>query len=103
MEGREPTFPTLTQAQIERIASIGERVTVRAGEVLFEPGQQNTRFTVVLAGKLEIVQPVDGRDVPTVVHEPGSFTGEINMLSARRSLVPSTRGNPEKWRNSESQ
>jgi thioredoxin reductase (NADPH) len=87
MDRREQTFPTLTQDQIARIASIGRRQSVRAGEVLFEPGQQNTRFHVVIEGALEIVQPIGHREVPVVVHGPGQFTGEINMLSARRSLV----------------
>jgi thioredoxin reductase (NADPH) len=87
MDRREQTFPKLTDAQIARIAVTGRRQTVRAGEVLFEPGEQNTRFHVVIEGELEIVQPIGGRDVPVVVHGPGEFTGEINMLSARRSLV----------------
>jgi thioredoxin reductase (NADPH) len=80
-------FPTLTQPQIDRIASVGRRRTVRAGEALFELGDQNTRFFVVLEGGIEIVRPVDQREHPIVVHGPGQFTGEINMLSARRSLV----------------
>ncbi len=87
MDRREQTFPTLTQAQIDRIASIGRRQSVRKGEVLFEAGEQNTRFYVVIEGALEVVQPIGDREVPVVVHGPGQFTGEINMLSARRSLV----------------
>jgi thioredoxin reductase (NADPH) len=87
MERREQTFPTLNQGQIDRIAAVGRRQTVRAGEVLFEQGEQNTRFYVVLEGALEIVQPVGDIEAPVVVHEPGQFSGEINMLSARRSLV----------------
>ena len=43
-------FPQLTPAQIERIASVGRRRDVRAGDVLFEVGDQNTRFFVVLSG-----------------------------------------------------
>src|SRR5687768_5172969 len=80
-------FPALTPAQIERIAVIGKRRDVKAGEVLFDVGDQNTRFFVVLSGAIEIVQPVGDQEQPIVVHRPGHFTGEINMLSARRSLV----------------
>jgi thioredoxin reductase (NADPH) len=80
-------FPRLTPPQMDRIAGIGKRREVRPGEVLFEVGEQNTRFFVVLSGAIEVVQTVDGGEVPVVVHGPGQFTGEINMLSARRSLV----------------
>jgi thioredoxin reductase (NADPH) len=84
---RAQMFPTLTEAQIARIAAVARRRPVKAGEVLFEPGEQNTCFYVVLSGALAIVRPVGDHEVPVTVHEPGGFTGEINMLSARRSLV----------------
>jgi thioredoxin reductase (NADPH) len=80
-------YPTLTQAQIARIAKIGRRRDVRAGEVLFDVGDQNTWFFVVLSGEIAIVRPHGDREQLIVVHRAGQFTGEINMLSARRSLV----------------
>jgi thioredoxin reductase (NADPH) len=80
-------FPLLTPGQISRIATVGSRRDVRAGEVLFDVGDQNTRFFVVLSGALEVVRPIGEREEPVTIHQPGQFTGEINMLSARRSLV----------------
>jgi thioredoxin reductase (NADPH) len=80
-------FPKLTPAQIERVSAIGKRREVRAGELLFDVGEQNTRFFVVLSGSIDIVRPMGDTEQPVVRHEPGNFTGEINMLSARRSLV----------------
>jgi thioredoxin reductase (NADPH) len=86
---REQMFPRLTDAQIARIAALGQRRPVPAGEVLFEQGQQNTPFILVTAGTLAVVRPgasaID--DLPIVVHQPGEFTGELNMLSGRRSQV----------------
>jgi thioredoxin reductase (NADPH) len=87
MERAAQTFPTLTAAQIERIAAVGRRCSTPAGEVLFDLGDQNARFFVVLSGGIEIVQPVGSVEMPIITHGPGQFTGEINMLSARRSLV----------------
>jgi len=87
MDRAAQTFPTLTPAQIERIASVGRRTTTPAGQVLYDIGEQNTRFFVVISGAIEVVQPVGDLERPIVVHGPGQFTGEINMLSARRSLV----------------
>jgi len=80
-------FPRLTPAQIDRISSYGQRRDVRAREVLIEVGDQNTCFFVVLAGALELVRPIGDREEPVRVLHENEFTGEINMLSARRSLV----------------
>jgi thioredoxin reductase (NADPH) len=87
VERAAQTFPVLTPAQIERVAALGRRTRVPAGEVLFEAGEQNTRFFVVVSGAIEIVQPTGVVEKPITVHGPGQFTGEINMLSARRSLA----------------
>jgi len=87
VDRRHQMFPRLTPTQVERISALGERRHVRAGEVLFELGEQNTRFFVVIDGAVEIARPVDGHEELITVIGPGEFTGEINMLSARRSLV----------------
>jgi thioredoxin reductase (NADPH) len=87
VDRRHQMFPQLTAAQIGRISAVGERRSVRSGEVLFELGEQNTRFFVIIEGAVEIVHPVEGREERVTVHGPGEFTGEINMLSARRTLV----------------
>jgi thioredoxin reductase (NADPH) len=80
-------FPSLNPAQIARIEAIGKRRDVTVGEVLFQPGEQNGCFFVVLSGAVEVTRPLGDGEVPVTVHHAGDFTGEINMLSARRSLV----------------
>jgi thioredoxin reductase (NADPH) len=87
VERRDQMFPRLSPAQIGRLAGVGEQRRVHAGEVLFETGEQHTRFFVVIEGAIEIVRPGDDSAEPITVHGPGEFTGEINMLSARRTLV----------------
>ena len=83
----EQIFPTLTAAQIRRVAAHGSVRPVYEGEVLIEEGRQDVPFYVVTAGQIEIVQPSRTGDTVIVVHLPGEFTGESNMLSNRRSLV----------------
>ena len=80
-------FPRLTPEQVARVASIGHRQDVRAGELLFEVGDQKTSFFVLLEGEVQIVRPIGDREEPVAVYHSGEFTGEINMLSARRSLT----------------
>jgi thioredoxin reductase (NADPH) len=80
-------FPTLTPAQIDRIRAHGSERTVRAGEILVEEGALTVPFFVVKTGEIGIfrVTGCEGEEV-VAVHRPGQFTGEVNMLSGRRSL-----------------
>src|SRR5262245_59153577 len=87
MERTAQLFPVLTAPQIERISAFGQRRDMRAGEVLFDVGEQNTRFFVVLSGAIDIVRPLGDREETVTSHKAGQFTGEINMLSARRSIA----------------
>src|SRR6188472_1289992 len=83
----EKIFPKLTPAQIDRIAAHGRTRSVQSGEVLIDQGDRNVPFFVVITGEVEIVQPLGARETLVTVHGPGEFTGEVNMLSGRRSLV----------------
>lgn len=83
----EHMFPTLTPVQVARIAAHGSVRPVWNGEVLIQAGEQEVPFFVVIAGEVEIVQTSGPTEVQVAVHGPGQFTGEVNMLSGRRSLV----------------
>ena len=48
--------PTLTEAQIARIAAYGRARRVQRGEVLVEAGTRTARFFVVTAGQIEIIR-----------------------------------------------
>ena len=84
---REQMFPRLSEAQIGRICGLGTRRIVKAGEVLFEIGDRDTWFFVIVTGAVEILRWNGTRDERLVLHGPGEFTGEINMLSGRRNLL----------------
>lgn len=85
-ERREQMFPKLAEPQIERIASVGRKRKVAKGEMLFKQGDV-APFFVVTSGRLDIVQPAEHGEITIVQHEAGHFTGELNMLTGRRSLV----------------
>ena len=86
-ERRRQMFPTLTPEQVKRIAAVGKKRTVQAGEMLVYQGDPTPPFLVVVSGEIEIVQPTPQGDDIIANHHPGEFTGELNMLSGRRSLV----------------
>jgi thioredoxin reductase (NADPH) len=79
-------FPTLTPAQVARIASHGVARAVQRSEVLVEAGDHVVPFFVVTEGELEIVRPSCDRETLIAVHRPGQFSGEANMISGRRAL-----------------
>ncbi len=92
--GAERMFPTLTPAQIKRIAGHGRARSIQSGEVLIEAGAQGVPFFVVTAGRLEVVRPSGSTETLVAVHGPGQFTGEVNMLSGRPALVRSRASEP---------
>lgn len=87
LEHRESMFPKLDAAQIARLEPFGHRRKASAGEVLFDQGESNRALFVVIEGSIEIVAPSRDGDTAVVVHGAGEFTGEVDMLSGRRSLV----------------
>jgi thioredoxin reductase (NADPH) len=86
-ESRAQAFPVLTAEQISRIRSLGKVRNVKVGEILFEPGDTDIPFFVLLSGSMEIVQPDRHAERLIVNHDPGEFTGEMTMISGRRGLV----------------
>ena len=92
----EKIFPKLTPAQIRRVAAQGRTRSVRPGQVLIEQGDRAVPFFVVITGEVEIVRPFGASETLITVHGPGEFTGEVNMLSGRRSLVRARATKPGK-------
>jgi thioredoxin reductase (NADPH) len=85
-ERGDQVFPTLTPAQIARVAAHGRARQIKQGEVLLEVGDQ-LRFFIVTAGKIDIVSVSGSTEALIVTLQPGQFTGEANMLSGRRQFA----------------
>jgi thioredoxin reductase (NADPH) len=83
----DPMFPKLDGAQLARLAPLGHRRRAAAGEVLSERGAAKRNVYVLLSGRIEIVSPARDGDTRVTVQEPGEFTGELDILSGRHSLV----------------
>ncbi len=86
-ERLEHIFPTLNAVHIARISARGKKREAQAGEVLVEPGDNNLPFFLVISGALEIMRPTCNGEEAVVVHQAGQFSGEVGILSGRRSLV----------------
>jgi len=79
-------YPTLTPAQLERVAAHGRRRQVAQGEVLQSAGAPATHCFVVVAGRIDGVRPSAAEEI-VVSLGPGMFTGEATMLSGRPGLA----------------
>ncbi len=80
-------FPTLTPAEVARIAAYGSLRPIREGEILYEAGEQVVPFFVIKSGQAVIVRPTGAAETLVATLGAGQFSGEVNMLSGRRSLV----------------
>lgn len=87
LDARTQTFPLLSEPQINRVRQVAKVRRVEAGEILFEPGDTDVAFFVLLSGSMEIVQPTFRGEEMIARHDAGEFTGEITMISGRRGLV----------------
>jgi thioredoxin reductase (NADPH) len=90
----EQVFPTLTPAQVARVAAHGRVRPVHKGEVLVAAGHQVESLFVVTAGSIEFVrQSAKGEEI-IAVQRAGQFTGETSMLSGRQALINLRVGEP---------
>src|SRR5215468_4740054 len=83
----EEIVPTLTEAQVARIAAYGRARRVQPGEVLVEAGMPTARFFVVTAGQIEIIRLSGATEELIAIYGPGMFAGEVSLLSGRRGLT----------------
>lgn len=77
----EEMFPTLTTAQLSRIAAHGHVRHIEQGEVLVDAGEPVTRLFVVTAGQIEVVRAPEVNEETVAVFRPGMFTGEVAILT----------------------
>jgi thioredoxin reductase (NADPH) len=80
-------FPRLSDAQIGTLAQFATRRRFREGESLFEAGGNSNAFFIVTSGSVEIIDRSGSEPRTVTVHQPGEFTGDIDILSRRRPLV----------------
>jgi thioredoxin reductase (NADPH) len=84
---REVAFPTLGARDLAALTARGQVREVKTGETLFAEGDRNRAVFVVLEGAVEITEHSRGTPHSVVVHQPGQFTGDVDVLSGRAVLV----------------
>ena len=82
----EVAFPNLTKAEMALVKPMATARTFADGETVFKAGQAEIDLVIVESGRIEIQNPLDGHKV-IVVHEPGQFSGDIDLLTGRPVIV----------------
>jgi thioredoxin reductase (NADPH) len=81
-------FPPLTDEMIERLRGYGREETFAPETALFARGEREVDMFVVLEGELEIYGQDEKNERKLLATLGGrQFTGELDLLSARRTLV----------------
>jgi thioredoxin reductase (NADPH) len=77
-------FPILTPEQVARIAPFARERTFEDGAILWDWGVRNNPMFVVVEGEIAIVS---GTDQLVTAHGPGMFSGDVDLLSGRPTVV----------------
>jgi thioredoxin reductase (NADPH) len=86
-ERLDAMFPKLTRAQIDRLRPVGRPRQFAPGELIYERGSAKRAFYVLLEGRVEIASPAREGEERITILAAGEFTGEVDMMSGRQSLV----------------
>lgn len=79
--------PRLSEADIAALAPHGTCSRLHDGEPLFQAGGQRGGFFVVLEGAVEVLDSAGDEPRRVMLHGPRQFTGDIDVLTRRRSVV----------------
>ena len=87
-------FPELSDEQLATLDSLGKRRSVKRGEIIYQAGQRDVPFNLVLTGELEVFEARDGQEQILATPGPRDFVGDIAMLTGT-AVVASVRGKAE--------
>jgi len=95
---QEAAFPRLTAAELAVLKPLATAHDYADGDVVFRAGQADIDLFVVESGQIDILNPSDGHRI-IVTHEPGQFSGDIDLLTGRPVIVTGVARGPSRiWR-----
>ncbi len=82
----DSAFPKLTEAELSVVRPLATACEFADGAEIFSAGQAEIDLFIIESGAIEIRNPNDGNRI-IVVHEPGQFSGDIDLLTGRPVIV----------------
>jgi signal transduction histidine kinase len=80
-------FPKLPDEALQEMQQFGKEIQLNKGDILFNEGESNYKFHVVLEGQIEITKQVGDETRLLAVHRRGEFMGELSMLTGSASIA----------------
>jgi thioredoxin reductase (NADPH) len=82
----EIMYPRLTDAKIARLKEMGEVIAYQRGDVLYEQGQRNAPWLVIVSGSVHIVDRQPDRNVWIAEADSGTFVGDIAIFTGEPTI-----------------
>jgi thioredoxin reductase (NADPH) len=89
-----PASPVLSDAQLAKLAELGEERTAAVGDTLFQVGDRRYPFIAILEGEAA-VEDSAGREI--VRHGASGFLGEMNLLSGQTVFLTAVVTKPMRY------
>jgi thioredoxin reductase (NADPH) len=89
----ETAFPRLSSTELALVKPLARPCAFADGDIVFRAGEPDIDLYVVESGGMEIRNPTDG-DRLIAVHEPGHFSGDIDVLTGRPVMVTAVAKGP---------
>ncbi|MEM7759254.1 MAG: ATP-binding protein [Cyanobacteria bacterium P01_A01_bin.40] len=74
-------FPVLEDEYLEGLKACGAVLEIKPGEILYQEGDSEYCFYVVLSGQIKITKHLGTEEILVATHHRGEFTGDLNMLT----------------------
>ena len=85
--GDSVASPVLSASELADMATFGTERATRAGDLLFQAGDASYDLFVVLEGEVQVVRPDGADEIVVAEFGPGSFIGELTLLTGQRRFL----------------
>lgn len=98
MPSLTPLLANFTPEELSLLSSFGDSRSYAEDEVLIRQGEDNDHLFLVLKGKLDVLQDVDGFHKKVATLEPGDSLGEVSVFDpGPASATVRSSGEAEVW------
>ena len=89
-----PLFRNIDLKRLRVVAMMGEALTYRAGERLFEKGDEGDAAFIIIDGEVEVLVPAEGGEQSVAVLGKGEIFGELAVIcdQTRSSAIAARTG-----------
>jgi thioredoxin reductase (NADPH) len=88
-------FPKLDDHQLSLLEPLGERRSLKQGNLVYKAGQRDLGLTIVLRGEIQAFEQRDGTEQILAIAQEREFVGDVAMLQGTSALASARVTSPE--------